>query len=58
VQIITIRQQPRLAELVEGIDAHLDHEEQQKDSRYLKEAPDIDQVPELRPAKRKRDGRE
>jgi len=54
VQEITVRQQSCFAELVERIDAYLDHEEQQEDSRDLKEAPHVNQVPKSRPPEGKR----
>jgi len=55
VQELAIRQESGFAELVERVNAHLDHEEQQEDSGDLKESPHVDQVSKLGPAKCKRD---
>jgi len=55
VQEIAIRQQSGFAELVERIDADLDHEEQQEESGDLEEASYIDQVTKPGPTESKPD---
>ena len=50
-----VRQQACFGELVKRIDRHLDHEEQQENSRDLEEPLHIDQVTKPGPTHRKRD---
>jgi hypothetical protein len=55
VQEIAVRQQAGFAELVERIDADLDHEEQQENSGDLEEAPHVYQMTKPGPTESKPD---